>query len=191
MKGRLVDLTFGLNRKQRITVEVDRDFRREFEQLKESELSIEIKKHRNRRSLDANAYAWVLVDKLAEALSLEKAAVYKAAIRNIGGVSEIICVKEEAVEKLRSAWESNGIGWQTLTMPSKIAGCVNVILYYGSSTYDTKQMSQLIDFLVYEAQDLGIETATPEQLARYKEEWRRSNAERNTDSRPDDTRPGA
>ncbi len=56
-------------------------------------------------------------------------------------------------------------------MPSKIEGCVNVVLYYGSSTYDTKQMSSLIDQLIFDAKELGIETATPQELARYKEEW--------------------
>ena len=46
MRGRLVDLTIGLNRKQRITVEVDRDYREDYERLKDAELDIEIKKHR-------------------------------------------------------------------------------------------------------------------------------------------------
>ena len=49
MRGRLIDLSIGLNRKQRITIEVDRDFREDFDRLKEAELDVEIKKHRNRR----------------------------------------------------------------------------------------------------------------------------------------------
>jgi hypothetical protein len=127
---------------------------------------VEIKKHRKKRSLDANAYAWVLIDKLAEALSLDKAAVYREAIRSIGGVSEVVCVKEPAAEKLMSAWKAHGIGWQTETLKSKLEGCVNVVLYYGSSTYDTNQMSLLIDRLVCEAKELGIETMSPEELRR-------------------------
>lgn len=51
MTGRLVDLSFGRNRKQRITVEIDRDFREDFDKLKDAELDIEIKKHRQKRSL--------------------------------------------------------------------------------------------------------------------------------------------
>ena len=54
MKGRLIDLSFGMNRKQRITVEVDSDFREGYDQLKESDISIEIKKYREKRSKDAN-----------------------------------------------------------------------------------------------------------------------------------------
>ena len=60
MRGRLIDLSIGLNRKQRITIEVDRDFREDFDRLKEVELDVEIKKRRNRRSLSANAYFHVL-----------------------------------------------------------------------------------------------------------------------------------
>ena len=65
MRGRLVDLTIGLNRKQRVTVEIDRDFRADYDRLKDAELDVEIKKHRNRRSLSANAYFHVLVSKIA------------------------------------------------------------------------------------------------------------------------------
>ena len=55
---------------------------------------------------------------------------------------------------------------------SKLPGCTNVILYYGSSSYDTEQMSSLIDLLVDDCKAQGIETATPDELARYKEEWK-------------------
>ena len=65
MRGRLVDLSMGMNRKQRITIEVDRDFRADFDRLKDAELDVEVKKHRNRRSLSANAYFHVLVNKIA------------------------------------------------------------------------------------------------------------------------------
>ena len=166
MRGRLVDLSFGMNRKQRITIEVDTDFREDFDRLKDTELDVEIKKHRNRRSLSANAYAWVLIDKIAAALSIDKEKVYSEAIRNIGGVSEIVCVRDSALDRLRASWAAHGIGWQTETMPSKIQGCTNVILYFGSSTYDTKQMSLLIDHLVQDAKALGIETMPPNELAR-------------------------
>ena len=171
MKGRLIDLSFGMNRKQRITVEVDSDFREGFNRLRESDVAIEIKKYREKRSRDANAYAWVLIDKIAAEMSVDKIDVYRSAIKDFGGVSQVVCVMDDAVEKLRQGWQIHGIGWQTDIMESKLPGCTNVILYYGSSTYDTKQMSLLIDHLVQDAKALGIETDTPEQLIRYKNEW--------------------
>lgn len=171
MRGRLIDLSFSRLRKQRITVELDGDFRDQFDKLNGVELDIEIKKHRKKRSLSANAYAWVLVDKIAEALGQDKESVYRQAIQQIGGVSEIVCVQNNAVDQLRKGWGHNGIGWSTDIMPSKLPDCTNVILYYGSSVYNTKQMSNLLDQLVWEAKELGIETETPEKLALLKEDW--------------------
>lgn len=164
MIGRLKPLTRGMNGKYIVSFEVDGDPRELYNTLYESDLSIEIKRYRKHRSLDANSYAWVLIDKIAEKLGIDKTDVYKQAIRSIGGVSTAVCVQDKALHILCERWESKGLGWQTETIISKIPDCTNVILYYGSSTYDTKQMSQLIDHLVRDAQDLGIETMPPKEL---------------------------
>lgn len=164
MKGRLKDLTFGRHGEQIITLSLQADFRNRFDELKDADIDIEIKKHRKRRSLDANGYAWKLIDLIAASMSLPKEVVYREAVKDIGGVSDVVCVKDAAVDNLRRGWEKHGIGWQTDVMPSKIQGCTNVVLYYGSSVYDIKQMSLLIDRLVQDAEQLGIETMTAEQL---------------------------
>lgn len=166
MRGKLKDLTFSRNGEQHITVTVCEDFSEQYDKLKGGDVAIEIKRYHKKRSLDANAYAWVLIDKIASVLRIDKVDVYREQIRNIGGVSEIVCIQNAALDKFRSTWEKNGIGWQTDTLPSKIDGCTNVVLYYGSSTYDTNQMSQLIDHLIQDAKALGIETMTPLELGR-------------------------
>ena len=145
------------------------------EELSEQKISVKIGKHREKRSLDANAYCWTLIGKLAEKLNLPVKEVYRTAIKEIGGNYEVVCVKNEAVEKLCSAWVSKGIGWQTDTIKSKLDGCTNVILYYGSSTYDTKQMSLLIDNIVEDCKAQGIETKTPAELAELKSLWNEKN----------------
>lgn len=132
-----------------------------------------VQEHRERRSLDANAYAWILMDKLAEVTNIPKEDIYLEAVRNIGGNTETVCVKKEAAAKIKQSWSRNGLGWQTETVPSKLPGCVNVILYFGSSVYDTKQMSRLIDNLVADCKALGIETLPPEKLAAMTQEWGR------------------
>lgn len=134
-------------------------------------LSIEIKPYRARRSLDANAYAWVLMDRLAEKLNESKENIYREYIKHIGGNSEIVCVKNTAVERLCEGWSKNGIGWQTDTFPSKIDGCTNVILYYGSSTYDSAQMARLLDLIIQDCKEQGIPTETPDEIARLKALW--------------------
>ena len=134
-------------------------------------LSIEIKPYRARRSLDANAYAWVLMDRLAEKLNESKENIYREYIKHIGGNSEIVCIKDNAVERLCEGWSKNGIGWQTDTFPSKLEGCTNVILYYGSSTYDSAQMTRLLDLIIQDCKQQGIPVETPDEIARLKSLW--------------------
>jgi hypothetical protein len=140
------------------------------EELKEDKLSIEIKKYRNKRSLDANAYMWVLISKLEEKVNISKDVIYKDAIRNIG-VYEVIPVKNEAVERFIEAWTKNGLGWVCETTKSKLEGYTNVLAYYGSSTYDTAEMSRLIDLIVQECKQLNIETMSKEELDSLIESW--------------------
>lgn len=137
-------------------------------------LTFKIDKYSKKRTLDANAYCFVLCDKLAAKLNTTKEAIYRNAIKDIGGNCTVVCVKDVAVDKLCENWHSNGLGWQTDTMPSKIEGCTNVILYYGSSTYDTAQMSRLISNIVEECKAQGIDTRTPEEIARMISLWEQS-----------------
>jgi hypothetical protein len=134
---------------------------------------IGIEKHRQRRSLDANAYAWVLLDKLAEKLRMPKTELYRSYIREIGGNSETVCVLEKAADNLISGWNRNGIGWVADKIPSKLNGCVNVVLYYGSSTYTTSQMSRLITMIIEDCKQQGIETLPPHKLVSMMDEWGR------------------
>lgn len=131
----------------------------------------EIKQKKSLRSLDANALAWVLIDKLAAVTGVPSSEVYRRAVRDVGGNAEIVCVKAEAAPQLRKIWESRGLGWQTEDDISKLPGCVNVILYYGSSTFDTRQMSRLIDNLMQDARAVGIETMALDKLAALLGEW--------------------
>lgn len=164
MQARIVDFCRSLNGKQRLTLELGADFRADYDRLHDQDVEVTVKKYRPKRSLDANAYAWVLIDKIAERMRLPKLEVYQDHIRTIGGVSETLCIQDKAVEKFTQAWEKHGLGWCAEIFPSRIAGCTNVTVYYGSSTYDTKQMSALIDSLVQSCKILGIETMPEEKL---------------------------
>ena len=132
----------------------------------------EITKKRQKRSLDANAYAWVLIDKIAEVMHLDKTTVYRREIREIGGASEIVCVRNDAVNGMTRLWEKNGLGWQVEQLPSKIKGCTNLILHYGSSVFDSKQMSVFIDQIIQDATALDIETLSDKELSLLKEGWK-------------------
>lgn len=169
--GANIDFQTG---KPTISFEVNErnDFKLMVDELQDREkLTIEVKPFRPRRSLDANAYCWVLIDRLAEKLCESKEIVYRQYITHIGGNSEIVCVKNSAVERLCSSWQRNGLGWQTDAFPSKIEGCTNVILYYGSSVYDTAQMARLLDLIIQDCKELDIPTETPNEIARLKAMW--------------------
>jgi hypothetical protein len=146
--------------------------RRFIDDMKESkQYKAEIKEYKPRRSLDSNAYFWVLAGKVAAALGCPPAEVYRRLIPDIPNNRDIICVPNKSVDKLIEGWQHNGLGWIVETFPSKLEGCTNAMLYYGSSTYDTAQMSQLIDLIVQECKQLGIETMTPRELALLMEDW--------------------
>lgn len=130
-----------------------------------------IKEFRKKRSLDANAYAWVLMNKLADKLNMGVRDLYRHYIPDIPENSQVVCVPTEAVEKLQSGWEHNGIGWCSDTLKSKLPGCTNVVLYYGSSTFDQKQMGVLLDLIIEDCKQVGVEYLTPEELERLKGEW--------------------
>ena len=131
----------------------------------------ELKEFRQKRSLDANAYLWVLLDKIAQVIHSSKEEVYLSYIKQYGVFRDFKLPEDEA-KTLRVAWEMLGTGWQTELVDYDED---NVIIraYYGSSQYSTRQMSRLIDMVVEDARSLGIETMTPQELSRLKEGWKR------------------
>lgn len=138
-------------------------------------ITVELK--RERRSKDANAYAWVLMHAIAKRLSTDRARVsavdvYRKAIAECGHCT-ILPIKETASDRFKAIWAAHGIGWVTEDLgASKLRGYVNIAAYHGSSNYDSTEMARLIDGLIDEAKALGIETLPPDELARLKEEWK-------------------
>lgn len=139
----------------------------------EKEYKLEIKEHKEKRSLSANSYFWVLADRLAEKLRMAKTDIYRSYIKEIGGNSYLVCCTNSAVDDLCKAWEAKGLGWIAETEQSKLDGCTNVRLYYGSSVYDTLQMSRLIELIVQDCKENDIHTYDQEELDRLCDEWGR------------------
>lgn len=134
----------------------------------------EIKQHRDKRSMNANDYCWVLLDKMADALHTTKEELYIQKVREVGPFKDFTLTEDEA-NTFRVAWELLGTGWPTEQVGYDKDGDRLVIrAYYGSSRYNTRQMSRLIESIVQDCKDLGIETLPPEKLAAMKEEWGRA-----------------
>ena len=102
-------------------------------------------------------------------VEIKKEDIYKDAIKNVGAFVPFI-VEEKAFETFKRIWEKQGLGYQVQETTRKDK-CVRLNCYYGSSSYDTKEMSRLIDAIVQECKQLNIETLTPKELSLLKEEW--------------------
>ena len=162
-------------RKSKISLLLDTKEIEVVEQLKnENKLNIEMKKYRKKRSLDANAYCWVLCDKIAKELSkdetiLTKEKIYQDGILQIGTFEPMI-IEEKAFENFKRIWEKQGLGF-LIQEVSKKDKCIKVHCYYGSSTYDSKEMSLLINLLVELAKSLNIETKSDAEINSLLESW--------------------
>lgn len=123
-------------------------------------LSVDIKQYREKRSLNANSYCFILCQKIAEVIGNTKEYVYKQAIKQVGQF-EIVPIRDDAVEEWIRRWESRGLGWQSeIWRDSKLEGYTTTINYFGSSVYDSREMYILLQEIVNQAQELGIETMT-------------------------------
>ncbi len=133
---------------------------------------LKVVKKRNKRSLDANAYMWVLCDKLAKKLNSTADEIYKIMI-NRYGTSEIVPIKKEAVEPFAVKWQAQGLGNMCINLGDckRTKGYQNLKIFFGSSKYNTKEMSNLIDGIVSEAKEQGIEVIPPAELERLKKDW--------------------
>lgn len=126
----------------------------------------ELKPYKQKRSLSANAYLWVLADKLADKLRTTKEEIYKIAVAQVGVFEEIKVTSPEAGKRFKRIWQQNGLGWLTKTIDD-----TTILAYYGSSTYDSKQLARVIDFLQEECKEQGVETRPQWEVDAMLKEW--------------------
>lgn len=130
-------------------------------------LDIKADKHRKKRSLDANGTLWLCLGKMAEKLRTDKWELYLKMLRQYGQYT-YICVKPNVVDAVKEQWrECEVIG----EIDINGAQAVQMLCYFGSSTYDSKQFSVLLDGVIYEMKELGLEPPTPAELRRVIEQW--------------------
>lgn len=135
-------------------------------------LTIKVEKYRAKRSLNANAYLWVLIDKIAQKTGEPRSEIYRHSLME-AGVMSALAVKESIaheVVKMLTNTKPSGTG-DFAVEGATVKGWTEIYFYAGSSKYDTAQMSRLIDYVVGECRPLGIDTITPAELERLKSEW--------------------
>jgi hypothetical protein len=135
-----------------------------FQQDRDKEF--EVKEHKEKRSLNANAYAWSLITKIADALRTSKEECYLEMLKRYGQ-SEIVSVLSQIdVSGYFKYYEPLA----TATLQGK--EFTHYKIFKGSSEYTTLEMAVLIDGIVSEAKELGIETIPPKEIERLKTMWR-------------------
>lgn len=176
--------------KFQVTFQLDQDITGQLENIKGKELRITAKQWREKRSLDANSYYWVLVTRLAEAMHISKPRCHNLMMRRYGqnltidghGAYIRIPDTEKAEEMALEASEYHIRPTSQVVTGNDGVNYRTYIMLMGSSQYDTAEMSHLIDGLVNECKAAGIETLPPDELARMMADYeanRRKEVEKN------------
>ena len=131
----------------------------------EKPLVVKIEPVKKRRSLDSNAYCWVLIGQIADILRASKEEVYFNMLKNYGQSTVVSVLSEIEVKGFFKYYEEFGRG------EVKGKDFTHYKVYKGSSEFDTKEMAILIDGIVSEAKELGIDTRTPEEIEKLKALW--------------------
>ncbi len=132
----------------------------DLEKYTDIDLDISFTKHRNRRSLDANALLWACLGEIAKALNTDNWGGYLYMLEGYGKYTYIL-VKPEAVEAVRDQWrETKIVGDTTLDgVPMK-----QVLCFFGSSTYNSEEFSRLLDGVIGEMKEMHLETPSSEEM---------------------------
>lgn len=142
---------------------------------KDKKYCVDIKQYREKRSLDANAYYWVLIGKMADVLGTSKSEMHNLQLGKYGALKlddnekPIFCLERDSDNYLK--YEKRHL------YPTSHTESRKGILYRwyaeikGSSEYDTREMSKLIDGTVEDAKELDIETLPPDEIERMKQQW--------------------
>lgn len=141
----------------------------------DTEYTVSITKKNKRRSLNANAYAWVLCEKIARELSknayISKNDVYKRVIQEAGTFT-YLPIKNDAIDRFVEIWQGHGLGWHAEDAgPAKTEGYTIIRAYHGSSVYTVEEMRRLIDALIDECNQLNIPIENNDYINSLIQEW--------------------
>ena len=153
-------ISFSLDNQIEITFTTQKSNLEQISRLKDENMIVEVKKQVKKRSVSQNAYLWVLLDELGKVLNRSKEDVYKTYIKDYG-VFETIPIKNEAVDSFVNKWGKNGLGWICEDLgESKLKGYTKLITYFGTSTYTSSEMARILEAVIIDCEEMGIDTLT-------------------------------
>lgn len=178
MNGQLTDLTYARNGENIITITTKESCRSIWEKFGGQEITFSVKKRATPRSINANNYAWSLIEKLAVALKSDKDTVYELMLRRYGtgdSYTDELGHEVKIIFSLQDGIPPNRVARHYAEIGEGYINGKKFIHYRaikGTSEYDTKEMAAFLDGIISECREVGIETDTPEQIARYTEDRR-------------------
>lgn len=164
--GRIESVQLTLDNHQLITLKVNNDVLDQIDELQDKDLDIEVRVHRNKRSLNANSFLWHLCNELGNKLRLSKEEVYLNCLRAYGQSEIVSVISDINVNGLFKYYDEVGQG----SVNGK--SFTHYKIYKGSSEYDTREMSILLDGVVEEAKEQGIQVLSESEIDLLKEEWK-------------------
>ncbi len=175
MTGTIQDISIDyMSNKPKITLLLnERDCLNSIENLKDDKLTIDIKKWRKKRSLDANNYFWELLQKVCNYKDINTIEDYKRRVKELGIFKQFKIMAQD-VKTFEKIWTDRGTAWFCEIVDTDYIGNIEfriINAYYGSSSYNSKQMSRLIDNLVQDCKAVGIETKPQAEINSLLESW--------------------
>lgn len=168
-----IDIDYKTN-KAKISLLLDTKQLDIVEELKnENKLNIELKKYRKHRSLDANAYFWKLLTELCELAEIDTVEEYKRRIKELG-IFRQFKIEKYNIKTFEKMWTAQGIAWFCEIADTTYIGDTEfkiINAYYGSSSFNSKQMSRLIDGVVQDCKAYNIETKPQSEIESLLKEW--------------------
>lgn len=128
---------------------------------------VTIKQHREKRSKNSNDYSWVLQDKIAKALNKSIEEVHEQMVLDYG-VTETYSIKKCAFGSAKRIFDYFKILGESCVNNNEF---IHVRVGIGTHLYNTKEMSDFLHGVVQEAENLGIETKTPNEIAEMLSLW--------------------
>lgn len=160
--------------KPKISLLLDTNNKDVIEELKnENKLNIELKTYKDRRSLNANSYFWKLLTELCDLAEINTIEEYKRRVKELG-IFRQFKIMTDQVSTFKKIWEDKGIAWFCEILDTEYIGNIEfkiINAYYGSSSFNSKQMSRLIDGVVQDCKIYGIETKPKAELDSLLKEW--------------------
>ncbi|MBX4259762.1 hypothetical protein KTC96_24870 (plasmid) [Clostridium estertheticum] len=174
IKANKIRLQYDENRKIEVVLSTNENVQAEVEGLKNivtkgKELTVEVKQYRKHRSMDSNAYMWVLLSKMADVMKTTKDELYLQILERYGVFTHVV-VKPNVVGRVKAEWKTvRELGKVIINGQEG----VQIQCFFGSSTYDSKEMSVLLEGVVSECKELDIQTITPRELEIMNQAWGR------------------